>query len=105
MTDISTQDFIEALTEHGGSEWSGYGHHRVYFDTAPLLGLEVERYGTGNVSGATLYGESISNSRARRLLDRYSGIRSITSRLNSHERRRNVVRGIITLMWCVHGMF
>jgi len=45
------------------------GAVRIYFDNwADLLGLQVTRYGTGNIAGATLAGEPISNAEARRIL-------------------------------------
>jgi hypothetical protein len=56
---------IETLQKIGGSEWKKGDIHRVYFnDLADLFGLECSRYGTGNISSATLCGEEISNSLA-----------------------------------------
>lgn len=57
------------LIEAGGSVWEKNGMTRIYFnDLATWYGLEVARYNTGNVSGATLDGESISNSEAKKIL-------------------------------------
>lgn len=55
----------------GGTEWEKYEMHRVYFDRdvlAGIYGLEVTRYGTGSISSARLDGESISNSKAHKIL-------------------------------------
>lgn len=53
----------------GGRLWVGRtGIRRVYFDVDKLLDIRVTRYGTGNIASATLDGEPISNSEARRLL-------------------------------------
>lgn len=55
----------------GGSEWThpGTGEIRIYINDWPaLIGLDVNRYGTGNISSATLDGERISNARARDIL-------------------------------------
>lgn len=60
----------EQLVAVGGSEWQRGDKHRVYFnDLASLYGLEVNRYDTGNISGARLNGEKISNGQARQLLN------------------------------------
>lgn len=53
-----------------GNLWEKHGHSRVYFDSGDVLsfgGLSTQRYKTGNISGATLKGESISNSEARKI--------------------------------------
>lgn len=60
---------VEQLVAVGGSEWQRGDKHRVYFnDLASLYGLEVSRYNTGNISGARLNGEEISNGQARKLI-------------------------------------
>ncbi len=52
-----------------GKEWSKDTMHRIYIDNPEqYMGLIVHYYGTGNVSGATLNGESISNSKAKNIL-------------------------------------
>ena len=64
---MSTQlDIIKTL----GREWrtADGTHQRVYFSNLyGLYGLEVERYGSGNVSSAKLDGHMISNTSARHL--------------------------------------
>lgn len=60
---------VARLVAAGGKEWrSDSGAHRVYFnDLAGLYGLKTSRYGTGNISSATLRGSGISNSQARKI--------------------------------------
>lgn len=61
---------LEALKQIG-NEWQKYGKHRIYFnDLGSRLGVETSRYNTGNICSATLYGEKISNSAAKRILSR-----------------------------------
>lgn len=63
-------DKLEALKKIG-SEWQKGDRHRIYFnDLATLAGLDIDRYGTGNISGATLDGRTISNSEAKRIVSR-----------------------------------
>lgn len=60
----------------GGTRWTQYGKDRIYLNTAELtelLGLRTTRYNTGNICSATLGGERISNSAARRMLDEIGG--------------------------------
>jgi hypothetical protein len=54
----------------GGKPWQPkQGPTRIYLnDWAPLAGLQVDRYKSGNIKWATLDGEKISNARAARLL-------------------------------------
>lgn len=62
---------VEGMVALGGREWKKNGHHRVYFNAdvwAPLAGLHISYYGTGNVSGAALGGEAIANGRAHKIL-------------------------------------
>lgn len=61
---------VEQLVNIGGNEWTGGTHHRVYFnDLRELFSeLKVHFYGTGNVSSATLNGQHISNTKARKML-------------------------------------
>lgn len=75
MTDQMTADEIAAKLEQiGGKRWAKNGMDRVYINSLQdRIGLEVERYNTGNVSAATLAREdgsryNISNSEARRAL-------------------------------------
>lgn len=67
---------IEALKSIGGNEWIKNNYHRVYFNQDQILetyGLSVSRYNTGNVSSASLNGESISNSQAKKIINRAYG--------------------------------
>lgn len=60
---------VETLVAIGGNRWTKDGYDRVYFNGwARFIGLEIERYKTGNIYSASLNGEHISNSEARRLL-------------------------------------
>jgi hypothetical protein len=62
---------IKTLTEMGGKLWEEGEYRRIYFDAgivAKIGGLETWRYGTGNISSATLNGANISNSEAKRIL-------------------------------------
>ena len=63
---------IEILEgQFGGNLWENYGKCRVYFngaDIAARQGLDWGTYNTGNISSATLDGEKISNSEAKRIL-------------------------------------
>lgn len=70
MTNQTTNEFATRLLSLDcASRWTRKGRGRVYInDLENFLGLEVERYNTGNVSYAELDGEKISNSRAKRLL-------------------------------------
>ncbi len=73
------EEKIKKLINAGGREWKTEdGKHRIYFNSdvlAEMYGLSVEYYGTGNISSAKLDGEKISNSSARRYLERFdSGI-------------------------------
>lgn len=59
----------ETLSAVGGTLWERGSMRRVYFnDLEGLLGLEVSRYGSGNISYAYLNGEKLSNRRARDLV-------------------------------------
>lgn len=62
-----TKDQMLAIA---GKPWtSGNGKTRVYFNDWPqMIGLEIDRYRTGNISDATLGGKHISNAAAGRLL-------------------------------------
>lgn len=54
----------------GGRRWQKNGMDRIYFnDWADFAGLEVSRYNTGSVCGATFAGHDIANGRAARMLD------------------------------------
>lgn len=64
-----TAEQIEAI---GGKRWSKRDNTlRVYLDEkiwAPLVGLEVDHYKSGNISYAQLNGQKISNRKAGMLL-------------------------------------
>jgi|WetSurSiteA1Bulk_404760.scaffolds.fasta_scaffold45100_2 hypothetical protein len=59
------------LVSLGGRDWQRGAHHRVYVGVelaCKIVGLKITRYGSGNISSATLKGETISNSSARSYL-------------------------------------
>ena len=61
----------QVASKLGGNLWEKGGHERVYFPQEKkqsILGLDIDRYGTGNIRKATLNGEKISNSQAGRIL-------------------------------------
>lgn len=58
---------IKKYEAAGFKRWTKNGMDRLYID-AEALGLEVERYGTGNIKSATWQGEKVSNADARRIL-------------------------------------
>lgn len=65
----------ENLKKVGCTEWvhPGTGEVRIYVnDLAGLYGLRTSHYNTGNISSATLNGEKISNSEAKRILHHMS---------------------------------
>ncbi|TMS00205.1 hypothetical protein [Nonomuraea basaltis] len=69
LTAKKTVFSIETMTAIGGNRWIKNGHDRVYLnDWAALAGIETSHYNTGNISGATYQGETISNSQAYKLL-------------------------------------
>lgn len=62
-----------------GKYWEGRAHRRIYLPqktVCELIGLAVNRYGTGNVSNAALSGRSVSNSEASRILNRIDRARA-----------------------------
>lgn len=62
---------INKMVEIGGNRWQKGGKDRVYFSAgvaAELIGLRYDSYKTGNISSATLKGESISNSSCKSIL-------------------------------------
>lgn len=51
-----------------GNEWKAGDKHRIYINKLEeLYGFDANYYGTGNISSATLDGEQISNSKARKI--------------------------------------
>jgi len=67
---MEKSEIIKTLIEKAnGNRWTKNGKDRIYFDPRNALsGLKTSRYNTGNISGATLNGELISNSKAKKLL-------------------------------------
>jgi hypothetical protein len=52
-----------------GKIWNQNGFNRIYFPISlDMIGLEVERYNTGNICSAKLDGEKISNSKAGKMI-------------------------------------
>jgi len=59
-----------------GNEWHKGEHHRVYFNNlGQLYGIETSRYNSGNIQSARLDGQKISNSQARRILQRLNFVK------------------------------
>jgi hypothetical protein len=59
----------ESLIAIGGRRWQKAGKDRVYLNGwEEFAGIEVDRYGTGNIASATLGGRAIANGRAGKLL-------------------------------------
>jgi len=55
----------EQLESVGGKYWEKNGMHRIYFNNVTeIIGLNVSRYNTGNISSASINGQRLSNSRA-----------------------------------------
>lgn len=60
---------IEALTAIGGRLWEKNGMRRVYFNSwGQFAGLDISRYQSGGVNGASLDGRSIANGRVSAIL-------------------------------------
>ena len=68
MTAAITKEQAIAI---GGNEWNGT---RVYFNSLIDLadGVEINFYGTGNVSGASIDGVGISNTKGRAIVSELS---------------------------------
>lgn len=67
----TTEELTKILYALGGKSWEKNGMRRIYMPTTAIydfIQLKVSYYNTGNVSHATLAGESISNSEAKRML-------------------------------------
>jgi len=68
---MDTQEIVRRLTEIGGRQWQKGDMNRMYFNADVVyeaIGLEMTRYGTGNISSAMLRGEHISNAEAKRII-------------------------------------
>ncbi len=62
-------EIVDQLIALGGNLWEKNGLRRVYFNNVPaLIGLSYSTYKTGNISSASLAGQSISNSECGRIL-------------------------------------
>lgn len=61
-----TQERIEELERKGFKRWTKGNIDRLYINAAQL-GLDCTFYKTGNISGATFHGASISNAEAGRM--------------------------------------
>src|ERR1041385_5685450 len=69
---MDEKQITKILTDAGGKLWEKNSMKRIYFNTeviAKAIGLDVDYYKTGNISGATLQGKLISNSEAKRILN------------------------------------
>ena len=62
---MMTNERIAALEALGFNRWTKGNYDRLYIN-AKALGLDCSYYKTGNISGATFNGETISNSQAYR---------------------------------------
>lgn len=66
------KELEKKLIEVGGRLWEKNGHRRIYINGAKALeavfGLSLEFYKSGNIVSAELCGESISNTKARKIL-------------------------------------
>ena len=62
---------LETLLAMGASRWTKYGRDRLYLRNCykDLLKMKISYYNSGNISGASLDGEGISNSEANRIKD------------------------------------
>lgn len=60
---------INILLAMGASRWTKYGRDRLYLRNCykDLLKMKISYYNSGNISGASLDGEGISNSEAYRI--------------------------------------
>jgi hypothetical protein len=78
-----------------GKEWIKENMHRVYIDNPEkYMGLIVGYYGTGNVSGAMLNGESISNTKAKGILAQIGKVfYDVNKGEFSYDRMTNAVYG------------
>lgn len=63
----SNEEIKKILEDLGGNYWEKGSYKRVYFDPKKF-GLEVDFYGTGNISSAKLDGEKVSNTGAGSIL-------------------------------------
>ena len=62
-----TEEQIKAMEDKGFKRWTKYGKDRMYV-SAEQIGLKCCYYNSGNISGASFNGESISNREAHRMM-------------------------------------
>ena len=56
------------LIELGGNLWTQGEHRRIYLNNwLELAGVNITRYGTGNISSASINGSKLSNAKASEL--------------------------------------
>lgn len=72
LNERMTDEQIKMLENAGFHRWTKYEKDRLYV-TEEAVGLDISRYNTGNVSSASLNGEGISNSEAKRILSGIDG--------------------------------
>lgn len=68
---MMTDKRLNTLLAMGASRWTKYGRDRLYLRNCykDLLKMKVSYYNSGNISSASIDGEGISNSEARRIQD------------------------------------
>ena len=93
-----TDTQVARLEELGGRRWTKEGKDRVSFDMESL-GLDVERYRSGNVRSAELGGVGISNAEANRILrckayvDVATGEAVVQNRGKAHDESVDAIAG------------
>lgn len=65
---MDEQTIIETLADNGGKLWEKNLMRRIYFNPEIVMSLDINKYNTGNISGASCEGSRISNSEAYRAL-------------------------------------
>lgn len=71
-------DYSNLKSDGMFSRWQKYGKDRLYVNIEKLYNMEIEMYGSGNISYATVDGKKISNSLAKDILNEniYIGMQS-----------------------------
>jgi DNA-binding NarL/FixJ family response regulator len=92
-----TAEQIEAI---GGKPWTSRDGRitRTYLNgslIARLIGLEVERYRTGNISSASIGNETISNLEANRILNSKAYLQDGELHIETGSRREDEIRAAI----------
>ena len=85
-------DWISECIKLGAKRWTKGGHDRLYIDGMiyEVCDFKVSRYGTGNISSATLHGEDISNANAGRLTNMSAYIDLKTGKMYSQYVTRQI---------------